>query len=424
MRKSLTKILTTTKQKIMKNFILCFSIAATILLSFTACSSDDDDNANPNPEAYVPTKGDKLNNILEKNNTIVVHRVDSIIAKGDENREVLFRVLHHYELTSPGFEKLGFDMDQNSLENFVENTWTLDGRSSQSLNELYFDFYDFTNLIGLDVGHCIKWYEVSNLSITNFKSLLISINKYLDNYQTENTEIALFWSWADLNGINIQTFMNELTSSGFTFDTFFKMCQEKNIDMKTFYYYFTLNNGNIVDLIDYISNLNKLNIGSAVEAANLAWNIYKDNKPVLQLADDELHVYSPQDTDWTDYYGATGPIEGDTWTLTWSDVFKVVIVKSEWYTTAYYDAKSTLDEGGHWIQRFGITASGFCDFGNGLTGSMSNSNPINLGTPTDIIPQVSTNIIITNTSIGIVKSSFVLTGGINGENGIIAFTSN
>jgi hypothetical protein len=332
--------------------------------------------------------------------------------------------LHHYELTSPGFEKLGFDIDQNTLENFVENTWTLDGRSSQSLNELYFDFYDFTHLIGLDVGHCIKWYEVSNLSITNFKSLLISFNKHLENYKTENTEIALFYNWTDLNDINIQTFMNELVNRGFTFDTFFKMCQEKNIDMKTFYYYFTLNNGNIVDLIDYISNLNKLNSGSAVEAANLAWNIYKDNKPVLQLADDELHVYSPQDTDWTDYYGATGPIEGDTWTLTWSDVFKVVIVKSEWYTTAYYDAKSTLDEGGHWIQRFGITASGFCDFGNGLTGSMSNSNPINLGTPTDIIPQVSTNIIITNTSIGIVKSSFVLTGGINGENGIIAFTSN
>ena len=248
----------------MKNFTLCISIAATILLSITACSSDDDDNANPNPEAYVPTKGDKLNNILEKNNTIVVHRVDTIIAKGDENREVLFSVLHHYELTSPGFEKLGFDIDQNTLENFVENTWTLDGRSSQSLNELYFDFYDFTHLIGLDVGHCIKWYEVSNLSITNFKSLLISFNKHLENYKTENTEIALFYNWTDLNDINIQTFMNELVNRGFTFDTFFKMCQEKNIDMKTFYYYFTLNNGNIVDLIDYISNLNKLNSGSAV----------------------------------------------------------------------------------------------------------------------------------------------------------------
>ena len=55
---------------------------------------------------------------------------------------------------------------------------------------------------------------------------------------------------------------------------------------------------------------------------------------------------------------------------------------------------------------------------------MSNSQPINLGTPEEINPQVSTNIIIANTSIGIVKSSFVMTGGINGETGIIPFTSN
>ena len=97
-----------------------------------------------------------------------------------------------------------------------------------------------------------------------------------------------------------------------------------------------------------------------------------------------------------------------------------------WYyiESAKNDAKSTLGDGGHWIQRFGITASGFCDFGNSLTGSMSNSQPINLGTPEEINPQVSTNIIIANTSIGIVKSSFVMTGGINGETGIIPFTSN
>jgi len=217
--------------------------------------------------------------------------------------------------------------------------------------------------------------------------------------------------------------MNELNSSGFTFDTFFKMCQEKNIDMKTFFDYFTLNNGNTALLINYISNLSPIQGGSAVAAANLAWTIYNDNKPVLQLADDELHVYSPSDTNWTDYYGATGPEQGTTWEFTWSDVFNVVIVKSEWYTKAYYDAKSTLDDG-HWIQRFGITASGFCDFGNGLTGSMANSNPINIGTPDEINPQATTNIIITNTSIGIVKSSFVMTGGITGETGIIPFTSN
>jgi len=400
-----------------------FIFLAAILLLNTACS-DDDSSSNPEPTSSVIKKGDKLNSILEKNNTIVAHRVDSIISKGDENKEVLFSVLHHYEVTSPGFETLGFDNSQNTLENFVENTWTLDGRSSQSLNELYFDFHNFTQLTGLDAAHCIQWYKDSNLSVTEFKYLLISINKHLDNYQTENTEIALFWSWADLNGINIQTFMNELTSSGFTFDTFFKMCQEKNIDMKTFFDYFTLNNGNVAFLIDYISNLNPIQGGSAVAAANLAWTIYKDNKPVLQLADDQLHVYNPSDPNWTDYYGAIGPAQGDTWTFTWSDVFNLVIVKSEWYTTAYYDAKSTLGDGGHWIQRFGITASGFCDFGNSLTGSMSNSQPINLGTPEEINPQVSTNIIIANTSIGIVKSSFVMTGGINGETGIIPFTSN
>jgi hypothetical protein len=367
-----------------------FIFLAAILLLNTACS-DDDSSSNPEPTSSVIKKGDKLNSILEKNNTIVAHRVDSIISKGDENKEVLFSVLHHYEVTSPGFETLGFDNSQNTLE---------------------------------DLAHCIQWYKDSNLSVTEFKYLLISINKHLDNYQTENTEIALFWSWADLNGINIQTFMNELTSSGFTFDTFFKMCQEKNIDMKTFFDYFTLNNGNVAFLIDYISNLNPIQGGSAVAAANLAWTIYKDNKPVLQLADDQLHVYNPSDTNWTDYYGAIGPAQGDTWTFTWSDVFNLVIVKSEWYTTAYYDAKSTLGDGGHWIQRFGITASGFCDFGNSLTGSMSNSQPINLGTPEEINPQVSTNIIIANTSIGIVKSSFVMTGGINGETGIIPFTSN
>ena len=157
-----------------------FIFLAAILLLNTACS-DDDSSFNPEPTSSVIKKGDKFNSILEKNNTIVAHRVDSIISKGDENKEVLFSVLHHYEVTSPGFETLGFDNSQNTLENFVENTWTLDGRSSQSLNELYFDFHNFTQLTGLDAAHCIQWYKDSNLSVTEFKYLLISINKHLDN---------------------------------------------------------------------------------------------------------------------------------------------------------------------------------------------------------------------------------------------------
>jgi hypothetical protein len=200
------------------------------------------------------------------------------------------------------------------------------------------------------------------------------------------------------------------------------MCQEKNIDMKTFFDYFTLNNGNTALLINYISNLSPIQGGSAVAAANLAWTIYKDNKPVLQLADEELHVYNPSDTNWTDYYGATGPEQGGTFTFELK-CFGAVVVKSTWYTNAYYDAKSTLDDG-HWIQRFGITASGFADIGYGLTGSMANSNPINLGTPDEIIPQVKTNIIVTETTLGVVKKSFVVTGGINGKTGIIPFTNN
>ena len=82
-----------------------FIFLAAILLLNTACS-DDDSSSNPEPTSSVIKKGDKLNSILEKNNTIVAHRVDSIISKGDENKEVLFSVLHHYEVTSPGFETL------------------------------------------------------------------------------------------------------------------------------------------------------------------------------------------------------------------------------------------------------------------------------------------------------------------------------
>ncbi|MBT4061975.1 MAG: hypothetical protein HOE71_08345 [Lentimicrobiaceae bacterium] len=406
----------------MKNFTLCISIAATILLSITACSSDDDDNANPNPEVYAAEPGDKIQHILEVDGTVVVHRFDTIIARGDTDKEVLFSALHHYEVTSEGFSKLGFDLEITALDNFVQNQWTLDGRSQQ--RNLYIDFWNFADMLGIDVGQLISWFDESNLSIVEFKKLLLAVNKNFDNYQSEKTELDAFYSWVVMHNINLATFKEEIESAGETFESFFRICNDNSISMNAFLEIYVNNaSGNLTVFINYILGLTKNQLQSdLIDAANLVWDIFKAGAPVAVGPNTTFHTYYPGTT-WPDYYGGKEQT-GKTLTYkTWYVPPKTgEMSEMTFYSKCTYDAKND-NHAGHWLQRYEIESDGWAAPFNAIAGKFSASEPINKGTPSNIIPETSISIHLKSWYFGVTMKSIILNGSVSGENGISKLTT-
>jgi len=406
----------------MKHFTLIIITVAT-LLSITACSSDDDASATPNSEVSVVKAGDKVSRILEVDDRVVVHRIDTIIARGDSGNEVLFSALHHYEVTSEGFSKLGFDLEITDLDNFVQNQWTRDGRSQQS--NLYTDLSYFVSEFRIDLGQLISWFEESSLSIVDFKSLIVAINTNFDHYQSsEKTELDAFYNWVNMHNINLANLKGEIESFGETFESFFKICKDNNISMNDYIeIYVNDASGDLTDFINYILNLSiqPRPQNGYVEAANLAWDIFKASEPVVVGPSTSFHTYYPG-TSWTDYFGAQQQTGRSLTYKTYLVGTTGLLSQMTFYSQCYYDAQN-LNHPGQWLQRYEIVSNGFAAPTNAIYGTFSASEPINLGTPNNVIPQTSITITLKSWSLGSIMWNVLLTGSVRGDTGMGILTT-